>query len=89
LNQLCLRVPAPFSPDRLALPTGRKKRVRPKQDGKKADLELWKNVGYEMENGRADFIGNWLSKDDTNHRMTTYIHTYILLGCRLYFNCSV
>jgi hypothetical protein len=58
------------------IPTGRKERGRPKQDGKKANLELWKNAGYEMETGRADFIGDWVSNDvDTHHRMTTYIHT--------------
>jgi hypothetical protein len=29
-----------------------------KEDGKKAYLELWKNVVYEMETGRTDFVGD-------------------------------
>jgi hypothetical protein len=41
---------------------GRKKTGRPKQDGMKTYLELWKNV-YEMESGRTDFVEDWMSKD--------------------------
>jgi hypothetical protein len=59
-------------------PTGRKKEGDQKQDGKKAYSELWNNVVYEMETGRTDFFGDWVSKDVAIRcRTTTYIHTYI------------
>jgi hypothetical protein len=43
----------------------------------KAYSERWKNEVYEMETGRRDFVGDWVSKDVAiRHRMTTYIHTH-------------
>jgi hypothetical protein len=45
------------------IPTGRRKM------GKKTCLELWNNVVYEMETGRTDFVGDWVSKDvATRHK---------------------
>jgi hypothetical protein len=42
-----------------------------KQAGKKVYSELRKNVVYEMETGRADFVGDWVLKDvAVCHRMT-------------------
>lgn len=40
-----------------------------KQDGKKAVLDLCKNVVYDVETGRTDFVGDLVSND--------YMHTYI------------
>jgi hypothetical protein len=49
-----------------------------KQDGKKAYLEVWKNVVSEMEAWRTDFVGDWVSKDVAiRHGTTTYIHTHM------------
>jgi hypothetical protein len=46
-----------------------------KQHGTKGYSELWKNVVYEMETGRRDFVG-WVSKDVAIRRTTTTrIHT--------------
>jgi hypothetical protein len=52
-------------------------KVNQKQDGKKAYSERWKNMVYEVETGRTDFFGVWVSKDVILRRTTTYIHTYI------------
>jgi hypothetical protein len=49
------------------------------QDGKKAYLELWKNVVYKMETAMTDFVGDWVSKDVTMRHITTYIHIFISL----------
>jgi hypothetical protein len=49
-----------------------------KQDGKKAVLDLCKNVVYDVETGRTDFVGDLVSKYVAiRHRTTTCIHTYI------------
>jgi hypothetical protein len=43
-----------------------------KQDGKKAYSERCNNVVYEMETGRTDFFGDWVSKNVAiRHRTTT------------------
>jgi hypothetical protein len=54
-----------------------------KQDGKKAHLELWKKVVYEMELvGQTS--GDWVSKDVAMHlRTTTYIHACIQLDSNI------
>jgi hypothetical protein len=60
------------------IPTGRRKRERPKNDGNKAYSELWKDVVYEMETGMTDFIGDWELNDVVIcHRTIACIHTYI------------
>jgi hypothetical protein len=47
-----------------------------KQNGKKAVLDLCKNVVYDMETGRTDFVGDLVSKHVAiRHRTTTCIHT--------------
>jgi hypothetical protein len=56
------------------IPTGRRKKGDQKQDGRKAYLEPWKNVVYEKETNRTNFVGILVSKDVAiRHRMTTYI----------------
>jgi hypothetical protein len=45
---------------------------------RRSHSERWKNVICEMDAGRTDCIGDWVSKDvATRDRATTYIHTYI------------
>jgi hypothetical protein len=44
-----------------------------KQDGKNAYSELRKNVVSDMESGRTDFVGDWVSKDLAIRHRTTYI----------------
>jgi hypothetical protein len=38
-------------------------------------------VVYKLETGRADFVGDRLSKDAIRHRMTTHIHA-VSIGTR-------
>jgi hypothetical protein len=58
----------------------KEKEENQKQDEQKAYSERWKNVVYEMQTGRTDFVGGWMSKDvAVRHRTTTYIRTYMFL----------
>jgi hypothetical protein len=52
-----------------------------KQDGKKAYSDRWKNVVYEKEAGRTDFVGDWVSKDIAIRHQTTTMHTMYIVTC--------
>jgi hypothetical protein len=60
------------------IPIGKRKRDQ-KQDGKKAYSELWKNVICEMDNGRTDFIGDWVSND----YIRTSLHFVLIISSRV------
>jgi hypothetical protein len=48
-------------------------------------LRAMKIVVSEMETGRTDFVGDWVSKDVTiRHRTTTCLYIYICIFAKEY-----